>query len=177
VTGFNFVRNTVSNVFNGIKGVISNIMGGLVWVVKAPINAIIGVINGFIGGLNRLKIPDWVPGVGGKGINIPLIPQLAKGGVATNSLLANIGEGADPEAVIPLSREVLADIGVGVAKSTPELQNSQRVETLLEALIDVVKDQKQNIVMDTGVLVGSLRKGVDKALQNDTTLRARGVTV
>ena len=32
-----------------------------------------------IGGLNRLKIPDWVPGIGGKGINIPLIPTLAEG--------------------------------------------------------------------------------------------------
>jgi len=40
---------------------------------------IITGINTFFGGLNKVKIPDWVPGVGGKGINIPLIPMLAKG--------------------------------------------------------------------------------------------------
>ncbi|MFR1423795.1 MAG: hypothetical protein ACLSTG_00605 [Clostridium sp.] len=26
-----------------------------------------------------MKVPDWVPGLGGKGINIPLIPGFAKG--------------------------------------------------------------------------------------------------
>ena len=38
-------------------------------------------INLFLRGLNKIKIPDWVPGVGGKGFNIPEIPRLATGGV------------------------------------------------------------------------------------------------
>ena len=37
------------------------------------------MVNGFIGGLNNIKIPSWVPGIGGVGINIPLIPRLKKG--------------------------------------------------------------------------------------------------
>lgn len=36
-------------------------------------------MNAFIKGLNKLKIPDWVPGVGGKGLNIPLIKKLRVG--------------------------------------------------------------------------------------------------
>ncbi len=36
-------------------------------------------MNGLIGGLNKLQVPDWVPGIGGKGINISKIPMLYKG--------------------------------------------------------------------------------------------------
>lgn len=42
-------------------------------------NGVISFINRGIGGLNKIQVPDWVPLAGGKGINIPLIPQLAKG--------------------------------------------------------------------------------------------------
>ena len=46
------------------------------------------------------------PGVGGKtlGFNIPTIPALAAGGIATAPTLAQIGEGGEPEAVLPLSK-------------------------------------------------------------------------
>ena len=36
-------------------------------------------MNGAISALNSIKIPDWVPVVGGKGINIPTLPTFAKG--------------------------------------------------------------------------------------------------
>lgn len=39
----------------------------------------LSVINTVIRGLNKLKVPDWVPGIGGMGINIPEIPGFAKG--------------------------------------------------------------------------------------------------
>ena len=61
-----------------------------------------------IEGINGLSvdIPDWVPVVGGKqlGFSIPTIPQLAAGGIATRPTLAQIGEGGEPEAVMPLSK-------------------------------------------------------------------------
>lgn len=65
--------------FKGIVTSVSGIFKGLISVVKAPLNAVIGLVNKFIGGLNKLQVPDWVPGIGGKGINIPNIPMLAKG--------------------------------------------------------------------------------------------------
>lgn len=57
-------------------------------------------------GTFSVTIPDWVPGVGGKtlGFNIPTIPALAAGGIATEPTLAQIGEGGEPEAVLPLSK-------------------------------------------------------------------------
>ena len=82
--------------FNGISSIVSGVMDGLVAIVKKPINGIIGLLNDFIGGVNKIQIPDWVPGVGGKNLNIPKIPLLAKGGNIESSGAAIVGE-AGPE--------------------------------------------------------------------------------
>lgn len=111
---FNMIKNIISNLINFIKNVFTgnwraawqnvvnifkSIMSGIGNILKAPINAIIGGINGFIKGLNKIKIPNWVPAVGGKGINIPLIPKLATGtNYVPDDMLAMIHEG---EAVVP----------------------------------------------------------------------------
>ena len=104
----------VMNVFTGnwsdawenVKNIFKNIFDGVLNIFITCINTITSAFNGLIKGLNGIKIPDWVPVVGGKKLNIPTIPQipqLAKGGIATESTLANIGE-AGPEAVIPLRK-------------------------------------------------------------------------
>lgn len=73
-----------SQVWNGIKQIFSGIFNSLAGIAKAPINAVIGIINSAIGAINKVSvdIPEWVPVVGGKhfGINIPTIPMLAQGG-------------------------------------------------------------------------------------------------
>lgn len=78
--------------FGGLKDIVKNIFDSIVNIIKAPINFIIGGVNGFIKALNKIKIPDWVPGVGGKGINIPEIPKLAKGGTIAGGGLTIVGE-------------------------------------------------------------------------------------
>lgn len=89
--------------WNGVKNIFSSIVSGFAGIFKAPINAIISGINSFIGGLNKIKIPGWVPGVGGKGFNISKIPKLAEGAVVSKATPAIFGE-AGTEAVIPLQR-------------------------------------------------------------------------
>lgn len=79
-------------VFEGLASIVEGIFGGIVEAVKLPINAIIGLINGAIRGFNNIKIPEWVPGVGGKGINIPEIPMLAEGGDITKAGTVMVGE-------------------------------------------------------------------------------------
>nr|WP_317412138.1 phage tail tape measure protein [uncultured Solibaculum sp.] len=88
VTGiFQGIIDFVKNVFTGnwegawnaVKDIFGNVWEAIKNVFKAPINWIIDGINGFLGGINSIKIPDWVPIVGGKGFNIPLIPRLQKG--------------------------------------------------------------------------------------------------
>lgn len=93
-----------SKAWEGIKTIFGNVFEGLKGLFKAPINWIISKLNDFISRINGIKIPDWVPEVGGKGINIPMIPQLAKGGIVDSATLAMIGEGRSSEAVIPLDR-------------------------------------------------------------------------
>lgn len=68
-----------SSAWNGVVGAFKSIFGGVKTLVKSVMNGVISFINRGIGGLNKIQVPDWVPLAGGKGINIPLIPQLAKG--------------------------------------------------------------------------------------------------
>lgn len=68
-----------SQAWEGIKSIFSGVWDGILSICKGVINGITGAVNVVIRGLNSLKVPDWVPGIGGKGINIPEIPQLAKG--------------------------------------------------------------------------------------------------
>jgi len=69
----------IKDIFSNLKDSVLNIWGGLTDGIKSGINWVISRINTFIRGINKIKIPDWMPGIGGKGINIPLIPKLAKG--------------------------------------------------------------------------------------------------
>lgn len=89
--------------WNGVKNIFSGIIDALAGIFKFPINLIIDGINAFISGLNKLKIPDWVPVVGGLGLNIPKIPKLARGGIIDSPTVAMVGE-AGKEAVMPLER-------------------------------------------------------------------------
>ncbi|HJB90005.1 MAG TPA: phage tail tape measure protein [Candidatus Eisenbergiella merdigallinarum] len=87
MTIFQNLIDFIKNVFTGnwkgawenISNIFKNIVEAFVKIFKMPINGIIDLINGFLKGLNKIKFPDWVPGVGGKGFNISLIPRLKKG--------------------------------------------------------------------------------------------------
>lgn len=81
--------------WNGIVNIFGGIFDGIVAIAKIPINNMIGLINGFIRGLNNIKVPKWVPGVGGKSFSIGELPYLAKGGHVLNGQ-AIVGE-AGPE--------------------------------------------------------------------------------
>lgn len=81
-----------SRAWEGIVSIVKGIFSGIVTAVKSPINTVIGIINNFINGLNKLQVPDWVPAIGGKGINIPNIPMLYKGTDYFKGGMAIVGE-------------------------------------------------------------------------------------
>lgn len=98
-SAFTAVGSFIKSVFNGVKNAIVTIFSTISGIIKAPINGVIWLINKAIGGLNKIKIPSWVPGLGGKGINIPLIPYLDTGtNYVAREGLAYLHEG---EAVVP----------------------------------------------------------------------------
>lgn len=97
-----------NNFWDAIGGKVSAVWQGIKSAVKSGINSVINFINSGIGQLNKFQVnvPKGVPIVGGKhvGLNIPKIPTLATGGIATGPTLAEIGEGGEPEAVVPLTK-------------------------------------------------------------------------
>jgi len=109
-------RDIVDAIFGGIKFWINEVtipaFKALLGVAKTIFNAIATVWNSTFGKLS-FHIPDWVPGIGGKGFSVPEIPMMANGGIVTGPTLAMIGE-KGPEAVIPLSRGGGAGMGGGV---------------------------------------------------------------
>ena len=106
--------------WKGVVDIFRGIFSGIEAIAKKPINAIIKSVNSMIRGLNKIKLPDWVPGLGGKGINIPTIPMLAKGGIVDNPTIAMVGE-AGREAVMPLENNTgwITDLAAKVAERMP----------------------------------------------------------
>lgn len=99
-----------SQAWEGVKQIFGNAFDALVELCKIPINAVIGVINGAVKGINSIlgkvtTIPDWVPVVGGQSFSmqLPTIPMLAKGGFTDGVSIA--GE-AGTEAVISFDPSV-----------------------------------------------------------------------
>lgn len=97
-----------NNFWDAVGGKVSAVWQGIKNAVKSGINSVINFINSGIGQLNKFQVnvPKGVPIIGGKhvGLNIPKIPTLATGGIATGPTLAEIGEGGEPEAVVPLTK-------------------------------------------------------------------------
>jgi hypothetical protein len=110
---FETFRNIVNAVFDGIKfgfNILKIYFTTILGIYKTIFNTIASLWNNSIGKLS-FKFPSFVPGLGGKGFDVPNIPMLAQGGIVTSPTLAMIGEGAGPEAVIPLSR--MNEFGMG----------------------------------------------------------------
>ena len=106
---FDWFRAGVAKVVESLKlafelfgEAVSNVAQSIYGAFKIAFNAVASLWNNTVGRLS-FSIPDWVPGIGGKGFSVPNIPMLAEGGIVTGPTLALIGE-AGPEAVIPLNR-------------------------------------------------------------------------
>lgn len=92
--------------WNGVKSIFSGIFEGLEAIAKAPLNGIIGLMNGLVNGVNwvidkinsiSIDIPDWLGGghIGFSLDRLAKIPYLAKGGILTKGS-AIVGD-AGPE--------------------------------------------------------------------------------
>ena len=100
---FSGISGFFRTVFEGARDAIRTVWNTVTSLIKTPINALIGLLNVFIRGLNKIKVPDWVPGIGGYGIHIPEIPELAEGGILKKGQMGLL-EGNGTEAVVPLDQ-------------------------------------------------------------------------
>ena len=108
--------------FDGVKKVAKGIVNGILIIVESFINNIIRGLNWLITKINsiRLKVPDWVPGVGGKGWS-PHIGQMS------SVTLPRLATGA----VIPPNKEFLAVLG--------DQKSGTNIETPLATMVDAFK--------------------------------------
>jgi tape measure domain-containing protein len=84
--------------FSTIRGVVNQILNGIGSAIRSVVQSINNVIGGANGALARLRLPQipFLP--------VPNIPQFANGGVVTKPTLAMVGEGGQPEYIVPQSK-------------------------------------------------------------------------
>ena len=157
--------------WNGIIDTFSGIFSLLADVAKAPLNLVIGFINGLITGVqsginaivrsvNKLsfKVPNWVPGIGGEdfGFHLPeadfsKIPYLAQGGYVKPNTpqLAMIGDNRHQGEVVAPEDKLLdmAQKAAAMASSTELLAEAisilKQILRILETLdLDIQLDGK-----------------------------------
>lgn len=148
VTAFPVFINSCMSLLHTIVAPIAEFLHSLVTSIgqgirngfKVAVNWVIDGINGFIRGINKIKIPDWVPGIGGKGFTIKEIPRLEKGGVLEKGQTGFL-EGNGAEAVVPLDQNrkwisaVAEDMNAAIGGDNERLE---RIIELLEQLIDTL---------------------------------------
>ena len=135
-SAFEVLGNAVTSVFSAIKNTVVNIFSSISGIIKAPINGIISAINSALRAMNKIKIPSWVPGLGGAGINFPMIQFLAKGGNLLGGA-AIVGErgpellesGRNKTTVTPLSD------GGGAKKRTIDIDYKKNAKAIANEFI------------------------------------------
>lgn len=173
--------------WEGIKKIFSGVWETLGSIVKAPLNAIIGLVNGLIGGLNWLidginkisfEIPSWVPFIGGNRVGFNLghigeIAYLAEGGILNQPTLMVGGEDGQ-EAVVPLERNT-----EWIRRVADELGSESVASDELLATVEALSEKldRMQIVLDGGQLVGGISTRMDRAIGCNAGTQMRGVAL
>ena len=84
--------------FQTVRGIVNSILRGIVGAMNSVVQAINNLIEGANNALARLKLPQ-IPY-----LQTLAIPEFAKGGVVTGPTLAMVGEGGEPEYIVPQSK-------------------------------------------------------------------------
>jgi hypothetical protein len=132
-------------IFDGLVGIAKGALNGVIGIIEGYINTVIGGINTLLGLINAVLKAGEVIGIK---VQIPklskvAIPRLAEGGIVMprpGGVLANIGEGGQAEAVIPLDR--LGDF-TGKGGNTYNINVSGGMATgsdIGRAVVNAIKD-------------------------------------
>lgn len=143
---FNAVKNAIISAFNAVKETITNIFHTIGQIIKAPINGIINGINAVLKKINSLKVPDWVPVIGGKHTNFKMIPTLATGtNYVPQDTLAYIHQG---EAVVPKKYNP----AIGTENLTDTIQKQiNDIGTMNSPVFNGLKANTTNVIVNVEV--------------------------
>lgn len=122
--------------WQGLATTFGGIADVIIATFKGAINGLISTINGFLGGLNGLKIPDWVPGVGGKTFSMPQIPMLAKGTRNWQGGIAQVNESGGEIIDLPSGSRVYPhDESIRKARAEGEKNISFQIAKLADQIV------------------------------------------
>lgn len=119
--------------WEGVQNIFGGIFDGLIAVVKAPLNGIIGLMNGMISGINwiiekinsiSVDLPDWLGG-GHIGFSLPTIgkiPYLARGGILSQGS-AIVGEAGPELLTVSGSRAIVQPLTSQTTNNTASFGN------------------------------------------------------
>ena len=128
--------------WQGVVDIFGGIFGGLKALARAPINAVIGMVNGLISGINKISLPDWVPGIGGKGISIPLIPRLAEGTLNWPGGIAQVHERGGEIIDLPRGSRVYPhDESVAMAREQGKTESNKHINIAKLADTLIVREE------------------------------------
>lgn len=155
--------------WNGIIDTFSGIFSLLADVAKAPLNLVIGFINGLITGVqsginaivrsvNKLsfKVPNWVPGIGGEdfGFHLPeanfsKIPYLAQGGYVKPNTpqLAMIGDNRHQGEVVAPEGKLL-DMAQKAAAMASSAELLAEAISILKQILKILETRDLDIQLD-----------------------------
>ena len=122
IAGFLYIKKVAGEVVDFVGQKFGQVIATITTPFKTAFNAIAKLWNSTIGQF-KFKVPDWVPGIGGKGFEMPKIPMLASGGIVSKATLAVIGE-SGPEAVVPLDKAGSMGFGTGGNNITINVQGA-----------------------------------------------------
>ena len=142
------VVDGIVNTFKAGVEKLKNIWRGIVDTVSHPVDAVVNVTKNIAEHVtssgtvtSRPSAFGGVFGMASGGLVGGRIPALANGGTLKHGTPAIVGE-AGPEAVIPLRKEVLAQIGAGIANAYKQGLSGVRKGTELDAKIKASADTK-----------------------------------
>lgn len=139
VSGLQSIWNAVGvPLINGVKNIMETVRSA--W--DSTIGRIVSAWNNFIGNLksawNSFKSWFKLPHLSISGswdltppdISVPHfnVDWYAKGGIFGSPSVIGVGEGSSSEAVVPLRKDVLSNIGSGIAKYMPDIDKLQQSE-------------------------------------------------
>lgn len=133
---FGWIVDTITSTVATVGRVFGTVVDAITGPFKAAFNGVARLWNNTVGKFS-FTVPSWVPGIGGKGFDMPDIPMLANGGIVTSPTLAMIGEGRGPEAVIPLSK--LGSMGFGGGSNITVNVNGGDPNSVVRALQQYVR--------------------------------------
>ena len=94
----NIITSPFKAAFEIMRGIVNQILNSIGSAIRSLVNAVNGIIGSVNQGLAAAKLPQ-IPL-----ISAPNIPSFAEGGVVSGPTLAMVGEGGEPEYIVPQSK-------------------------------------------------------------------------